>query len=49
METLENQNTLETLVHLIINAIKEIRYGKKKLPDATLFLSTLKKLWKVQN
>ena len=33
METLENQITLETLDHLIINAIKEIRYSKKKRPD----------------
>ena len=29
METLENQITPETLDHLIINAIKEIRYSKK--------------------
>ena len=33
MEILENQITLETLDHLIINAIKEIRYSKKKRPD----------------
>ena len=33
METLENQITLETLDHLIINAIKEIRYSKKKRPE----------------
>ena len=33
METLENQMTLETLDHLVINAIKEIRYSKKKRPD----------------
>ena len=32
MET-ENQITLETLDHLIINAIKEIRYSKRKHPD----------------
>ena len=33
METLENQITLGTLHHLIINAVKEIRYSKKKRPD----------------
>ena len=33
MEKLENQITLETLDHLIINAIKEICYCKKKSPD----------------
>ena len=33
METLENQIILETLDHLIINAITEIRYSKKKRPD----------------
>ena len=33
METLENQITLETLDHLIINATKEIYYSKKKRPD----------------
>ena len=32
METLGNQITLETLDHLIINAIKEIGYSKKKTP-----------------
>ena len=32
-ETLENQITLETRDHLIINAIKEIRYSKKKRPE----------------
>ena len=33
MKTLENQITLETLGHLIIiNAIKEIPYSKKKTP-----------------
>ena len=39
METLENQITLETLDHLIINAVKEIGYSKK-----TPFLRTLTKL-----
>ena len=33
METLENQIILETLDPLIINAITEIRYSKKKRPD----------------
>ena len=33
METLENQIILETLDHLITNAITEIRYSKKKRPD----------------
>ena len=33
METLENQIILETLDHLIINTITEIRYSKKKRPD----------------
>ena len=33
METLENQVILETLDHLIKNAIKEIRYSEKKRPD----------------
>ena len=33
MEILENQITLETLDPLIISAIKEICYSKKKRPD----------------
>ena len=33
METVENQITLETLDHLITNAIKGMRYSKKKRPD----------------
>ena len=49
METLENQITAETLDHLIINAIKEIRYSKKKCPDGNSSLSTLTKLWKIKN
>ena len=43
METLENQITLETLDHLIINAIKEIRYSKKKRPDENSIFEYLKK------
>ena len=33
INTLENQITLETLDHSIINAIKEIRYSKKQRLD----------------
>ena len=33
METIDHQTTLETLDNLIINAIKEICYSKKKCPD----------------
>ena len=47
METPENQLTLETLDHLIINIIKEIRYSKKNIQMKTPFLSTLTKLWKI--
>ena len=43
METLENQITLETLDHLIINAIKEIRYSKKKRPDENSIFEYLNK------
>ena len=38
METLENQMTLETLDHLIINAIKSICYSKKtRLDENSIF------------
>ena len=43
METLENQITLETLDHLIINAIKEIPYDKKKRPDENSIFEYLNK------
>ena len=43
MEKLENQITLETLDHLIINAIKEIRYSKKKRPDENSIFEYLHK------
>ena len=43
METLENQMTLETLDHLVINAIKEIRYSKKKRPDENSIFEYLNK------
>ena len=43
METVENQITLETLDHLIINAIKEIRYSKKKRPDENSIFEYLNK------
>ena len=43
MGTLENQITLETLDHLIINAIKEIRYSKKKRPDENSIFEYLNK------
>ena len=43
METLENQITLETLDHLIINAIKDIRYSKKKRPDKNSIFEYLNK------
>ena len=43
METLENQITVETLDHLIMNAIKEIRYSKKKRPDETSIFEYLNK------
>ena len=46
METLENQITLETLDHLIINAIKEIRYSKKKRPDENSIFEYLNKTLK---
>ena len=50
MEILENEITLETLLdHLIINAIKEIRYSKKSAQIKTPSLSALEKLWKTQN
>ena len=48
METLENQITLETLDHLIINGIKEIRYSKKKRPDKNSIFEYFGKLWKIQ-
>ena len=43
METLENQMTLETLDHLIVNAVKEIRYSKKKRPDENSIFEYLNK------
>ena len=43
METLENQITLETLDHLIINAIKELRYIRKKNPDENSIFEYLNK------
>ena len=43
METLESQITLETLDHLIINAIKDIRYSKKKRPDKNSIFEYLNK------
>ena len=43
METLENQITLETLEHFIINAIKEIRYSKRKCPDENSIFEYLDK------
>ena len=43
MEKLENQITLETLDHLIISAIKEIRYSKKKRPDENSIFEYLNK------
>ena len=43
METLENQITVETLNHLIINAIKEIGYSKKRHPDETSIFEYLNK------
>ena len=49
MEILENEITLETLDHLIINAIKEIRYSKKSAQIKTPSLTALEKLWKTQN
>ena len=44
METLENQITLEILDHLIINAINEMRYIKKKCPDETSIFEYLNKI-----
>ena len=49
METLENQMTLETINHLTINAIKEIRYSAKNAQMKTPSLSILTKIWKIQN
>ena len=43
MGTLENQITLEALDHLIINAIKEIRYSKKKRQDENFIFEYLNK------
>ena len=43
METLENQITLETLDHLIINAAKEIRCSRKKQPDENFIFECLNK------
>ena len=43
IETLENQPTLETLEHLIINANKEIRDSKKKRPDENSIFEYLNK------
>ena len=43
METLDSQITLETLDHLIINAIKDIRYSKKKRPDKNSIFEYLNK------
>ena len=43
METLENQITLEILDHLIINAIKDKRYNKKKCPDEKSILEYFNK------
>ena len=48
METLENQITVETLNHLIINAIKEIGYSKKDTQMKHPFLSTLTKLFRIK-
>ena len=42
MET-ENQITLETLDHMIMHAIKEIRYSKKKRPDENSIFEYLNK------
>ena len=44
METLENQITLEILDHLIINAIKEKRYSKKKRSDENSNFEYLNKI-----
>ena len=44
METLEKQIALETLDPLIINAIKEIRYSKKKRLDENSIFEYLKTL-----
>ena len=49
METLEKQITFEILDHFIINAIKEIRYSKKKRPGENSIFECLNKLWKIQN
>ena len=43
METLENQTTLETLDHLLINAIKQIRCSNKKRPDENSIFECLNK------
>ena len=43
METLENQITLERRDHLIINAIKENYYSKKKCPDENSIFEYLNK------
>ena len=43
METIENLITLETLDHLIIIYIKEIRYSKKKSPDENSIFEYLNK------
>ena len=46
METLENQIILETLDHLIIKAIKEICYSKKKCSDENFIFEYLNKTLK---
>ena len=46
MTTMENQITLETLDHLIINAIKELRYSKKKRPEQNSIFEYLSKIQK---
>ena len=43
MEPLENQITLEIQDHLMINAIKEIRYSKRKRQDENSIFEYLKK------
>ena len=43
METIEIQVTLETLVNLITNSIKEIRCSKKERPDESSVFECLNK------
>ena len=49
METLENQISLETLDHLIITLSKKYVKVRKNAQMKTVSLSTLTKLWKIQN